>query len=223
MIIEAQCVNLALSLDGFRRQLLLVQPSDTVKELTPVLQRAINRDDDPFFQVIDAWQEGRKLGIGQRVDTLGFLGGTLKWNFNRPVKVSAVIYKTDGKTQQRDLWLRQMEQNGDTQVQVDPNDKKGIQWLNDNNFTAASYVVYYRGKAVTADKLQSLADAPGQNLVKVDIRASNSIQLLVHRFDGSVVAVKVQHDDTVDTLKQRYNCACSKTATGSGSCLVTQC
>jgi hypothetical protein len=175
MILETQCVDLAPALDGERRQLVLVEPSDTLKDLTPILQRAIKRGGDPYFQITDVRQEGRKLSSGQRVDTFGFLGGPLVWNFNMPIKVITRMHDPDGNTRQRVVWVRQIEQGGIVDVQVDPNDKQGIKWLHANHFVeACDYVVCYEGEAVTADKLQSLANAARQHSVKVDICASNS-------------------------------------------------
>jgi hypothetical protein len=134
------------------------------------------------------------------------------------IKVTARMHEPDGNTRQRDVWVRQIEQGGIVDVHVDLNDRQGIKWLHDNHFKeACDYFVCHEGEAVTADKLQSLANATRQHSVKVDICASSSFQLLVHSFVGSIIAVDVQHGDTVDTFKQRYNRAYSNKTTCTGS------
>eukprot|EP00953_Heterococcus_sp_UTEX-ZZ885_P019682 10987-Heterococcus_DN1.PRE.4 len=205
MMLDAMCIDLAAPLDGKRYSMLDLPVSYTKEDLTAVLQRACDREDDAYFQINDIMQEGVQLGTHQRIDYYGIRGSTLIWSFNAPVKVRARVTAPDEEPVEHDLWLRQIERGGVSTVEVNPEDTAGIKWLNDNGCTQSSYSLSCEGRPLTCSKLRSIAYTSCTRAATVIIRACSNIQVLVHGHDGSVRAVRVLSDDTVNTLKNRYN------------------
>eukprot|EP00953_Heterococcus_sp_UTEX-ZZ885_P019680 10987-Heterococcus_DN1.PRE.2 len=205
MMLDAVCVDLAAPLDGRRYSMLDLPASYTKEDLTAVLQKACDREDDAYFQIDSIMQEGVKLGTDQRVDYYGIRGGSLIWSFNAPVKVIARLAATDKEPVQHDLWLRQIERGGASTVEVDPHDTPGIKWLSDNGYTQGSCALNYEGHPLTCSQLRSLAYYTSRGtLARVDVQNCTIIQVLVRGAWG-VQAVTVRADDAVKTLKSKYN------------------
>jgi hypothetical protein len=104
MLLDAMCVDLAAPLDGKRYSMLDLPVSYTKEDLTAVLQKACDREDDAYFQIMDIMQEGVQLKTDQRIDYYGIRGSTLIWSFNMPVKVRAQVAATCKQSVQHDLW-----------------------------------------------------------------------------------------------------------------------
>jgi Ubiquitin family len=201
MMLDAMCVDLAAPLDGKRYSMLDLPVSYTKQDLTAVLQKACDRENNAYFQINDIMQEGVKLSADQRVDYYGIRGGALIWSFNAPVKVRARLAAAN---KEHDLWLRQIERGGASTVEVDPNDADGIQWLNDNRCSQSGYAFNYDGRSLTCSALRNLAYTSRATPAKVDVRICSVIQVLVRSAAG-VQATTVRADDTGRTLKNKYN------------------
>jgi hypothetical protein len=210
MLLDAMCVDLAAPLDGKRYSMLDLPVSYTKEDLTAVLQKACDREDDAYFQIKDIMQEGVKLGTDQRVDYYGIRGGSLIWSFNVPIKVRAQVTAPDEEPVEHDLWLRQIERGGASTVEVDPNDTDGIMWLNDNGCTQSTYTLLHEGCPLSCSKLRHLAYTSRTRIAIVTIRNSSSIQVLVRGLAGSVRAVTVLSGDTIKTLRNKYNLSTGK-------------
>jgi hypothetical protein len=204
MMLDAMCVDLAAPLDGKRYSMLDLPISYTKEDLTAVLQKACDRENDSYFQIDSIMQEGVKLGTDQRVDYYGIRGGSLIWCFNAPVKVTARLAATDKEPVQHDLWLRQIERGGASTVEVDPHDTAGITWLADNGYTQGSYALSYEGVPLTCSKLRNLAYTSRSSAVTVEVKVCSVIQVLVQSA-LSVRAITVRADDTVKILRSKYN------------------
>jgi hypothetical protein len=204
--LDAMCVDLAVPLDCKRYSMLDLPVSYTKEDLTAVLQKACDREDDAYFQIDSLMQEGVKVGPHQCVDYYGIRGGSLIWSFNAPVKVTAQLANTDKEPVEHDLWLRQIERDGAATVKVDPNDTAGIKWLADNGYTqsASGYVLRHDGRPLMTDLLQCLAYYARTNRVVVNVSVCNNMQVLIDGSDGTVHAITAQTDDTIGTIASRF-------------------
>jgi hypothetical protein len=95
-------------------------------------------------------------------------------------------------------------------LEVDPHDAAGIKWLGDNGCTQGSYSLLHEGCPLSCSKLRNLAYTSRTRTATVTVRSSSSVQGLVQGIEGSLQAVTARTDDTVKTLRNKYNLGAGK-------------